>query len=471
METVSACDLTGSTLLKCSLFDHRFPLSTFTGSADVHEIDDMVFFEDRYSPDPTAPVSIAPVPAAPVPTASVPISHVVVYSRRAHAFDEKMRRAHSADRYSAAKAVLLLPHTASAIRCITAAIFQIKELQAAEEELVAHISMQQSVRGRLEARLRTLAKERRDGASMARSTAEHVQAVGAAAIDTVPPPTSTPTPTRARVRVRATHPTSSAGGLDFSCRFEAMSWGGVVASLRRFGLGHTVAESLAVATWLKARKGGWRRAVQRMRAKKDAYERYDLASNASGAAELSANNTKAYRSYKPYSTRNAKRKQSTVHDLEHRGKRPSRRNQGNGDGEGGACAWGPDNCNPVDARLHTLITPIQFVQPYAHSGSRSFSGLLASLILTEAEEARAKQLRVEALAALQRKPRYSHLKVAAAKRAAKREYAKTWNVGAVWDHSSNSPQTYYWHKVTREARWVRRYIYSTPFYFFFGIPG
>ena len=82
-------------------------------------------------------------------------------------------------------------------------------------------------------------------------------------------------------------------------------------------------------------------------------------------------------------------------------------------------------------------------------------------MLSEAEAARAKQLRAKALTAVQCNPRYSHLKVAAAKRAATIVHAEMWTEARTFDHSSNSQQTYYWNKGTRETRWVRCFFLHT----------
>lgn len=67
----------------------------------------------------------------------------------------------------------------------------------------------------------------------------------------------------------------------------------------------------------------------------------------------------------------------------------------------------------------------------------------------------------KALTAVQCTPRYSHLKAAAAKQAATIAHAEMWTEARTFDHSSNSQQTYYWNKVTRETRWVRCFFLHT----------
>ena len=146
----------------------------------------------------------------------------------------------------------------------------------------------------------------------------------------------------------STHPPPQCT-INFRRHFKPMSLTATIASLRRFGLGHTFERTAAGATWLKARKGSWRKAVQRMRAKTDACERNAVPINGTGNATGTGTNSKAS------GARNAKRKQSTVQL--HRGKR----NKVDG---------AHSSVDMIDARLNTLITPLQLVQPYAHTGTK-----------------------------------------------------------------------------------------------------
>ena len=308
------------------------------GGADARKIGNVVFVDDRAAR--VLPAPVAAVQPAALPPAVQPARFA--YTKRGHALEERVRRDQESDSFRKAKAALYLPPKASASKCIAEAVAQAEELQEAEEELIAHINMQREVRRRLEARLHGQPKKRlaHDGRGASTPPGTKAQeARGTILIDAADG--------HARSRP-STHPPPQCT-INFRRHFKPMSLTATIASLRRFGLGHTFERTAAGATWLKARKGSWRKAVQRMRAKTDACEGNAVPINGTGNATGTGTNSKAS------SARNAKRKQSTVQL--HRGKR----NKVDG---------AHSSVDMIDARLNTLITPLQLVQPYAHTGTK-----------------------------------------------------------------------------------------------------
>ena len=308
------------------------------GGADARKIGNVVFVDDqaaRVLPAPVAAVQPAALPPAVQPAR-------FAYTKRGHALEERVRRDQESDSFRKAKAALYLPPKASASKCIAEAVAQAEELQEAEEELIAHINMQREVRRRLEARLHGQPKKRlaHDGRGASTPPGTRAQEARGTIIIDAADGLARPRP--------STHPPPQCT-INFRRHFKPMSLTATIASLRRFGLGHTFERTAAGATWLKARKGSWRKAVQRMRAKTDACERNAVPINGTGNATGTGTNSKAS------GARNAKRKQSTVQL--HRGKR----NKVDG---------AHSSVDMIDARLNTLITPLQLVQPYAHTGTK-----------------------------------------------------------------------------------------------------